>query len=129
MKLKGGKDVGGPQQWWAPIAWFTAVAFRIWGAGGARKGLGHDWGAPNHDKIVGARIEAYDRTNGEQKKGKKVKVNKKGIFQIFEITQFYGRTSGLQGRYSRATLLSPINFPFRLSFHYGFVLIGQIESL
>ncbi len=25
--------------------------------------------------------------------------------------------------------LSPINFLFRLSFHYSFVLIGQIESL
>ncbi len=60
---------------------------------------------------------------------KKVKVNKKRIFQIFEITQLYGRTSGLKGWYSRAAFLSHINFLFRLSFRYGFVLIGQIESL
>ncbi len=101
--------------------------------GGARKGLGHDWGAPNYDKIVGARIGAHDRTNGKQKIKKKNKSEqtkrKKRIFQIFEITQFYGRTSGLKGRYSRTALLSPINFLFHLSFHYGFVLIGQIESL
>ncbi len=124
-KVEGcwGPNVHGP-----PLHGLRRRHFEFGGADGARKGLGHDWGAPNHDKIVGARNGAHDRTNGKQKK-KKIKVNKKRIFQNFEITQFYERMSGLKGRYSRAALLSPINFLFRLSFRYSFVLIGQIESL
>ncbi len=65
------EDVRGPQHPWAPLHGLRWRHFEFGGTGGARKGLGHDWGAPNHDKIVGARIGAHDRTNGEQKKGKK----------------------------------------------------------
>ncbi len=44
--------VGGTNDHGLPFVWFTAAAFWIRGAGGARKGLGgHDWGAPNHQKI------------------------------------------------------------------------------
>ncbi len=54
----------------APLHGLRRRHFEFGGAGGALKGLGHDCGAPNHDKIVGARNGAHDRTNGEQKRKK-----------------------------------------------------------
>ncbi len=51
-----------------PFVWFTAAAFWIRSAGGARKGLGgHVWGVPNYHKIVGTRNGAHDRIKRKQK--------------------------------------------------------------
>ncbi len=67
------EDVGGPNVRGPPLHGLRPRNFEFGGAGGARNGLGHDWGAPNHDKIVGARNGAHENTNGKQKKGKEKK--------------------------------------------------------
>ncbi len=59
---------GGPNSCGPPLHGLQRQHFEFGGAGGAWKGLGHDWGALDHDKIVGARNGAHDRTNGAKKK-------------------------------------------------------------